>query len=497
MGVFQRALTTMRTQRDRGIGTLESIAIVIVAAILVSGVLVVKNIYPDAINNAVCQLRAAIGESVACEAGQYTADDGPTDFDLAPPTCKIYEETEKTKVEAGVWIFKVGTETAFIVREYSDGTVRATMIDGYTGGVGWELDPGGLGVVDVDIGIDAGYKSGDTWVFENNDEWQDMKAQIQAYRDQTGFWPTLGRNIAFWKDHDLVDEPRPADIVMKQYDISAHGKASTEFESDSLGPVNTKTDLHVGLELGGTKIVEVDKRTGEETQTFEFSGQYDTGFDVDISVDIEESKRGNENKIGTEASATAMQKVEGAFSVTRDENMDIVEISFESVREVGAEFDVDVSTGPGGDDPKKVQGIDSAAAGIEREGDVTNARVTKTVLTVDDSNRDIVNDWLGEPNDLTMASKVPLGALIPDEPSDDPFLQLLYEEATVNQVDYLNIADKSAFDASIKNGIKLGFSVSQEDSTAALTDAHYLGNPGSDGNRVMKSNEECILASRN
>lgn len=72
---------------ERGIGTLEVLGIVMTAVILVSGILVVQNKYPDKISNAFCQFGAAVGYGGDCEDGASTADggdDGEVDHSFPP-----------------------------------------------------------------------------------------------------------------------------------------------------------------------------------------------------------------------------------------------------------------------------------------------------------------------------------------------------------------------------------------------------------------------------
>ncbi|WP_277208331.1 hypothetical protein [Isoptericola croceus] len=113
---------------------------------------------------------------------------------------------------------------------------------------------------------------------------------------------------------------------------------------------------------------------------------------------------------------------------------------------------------------------------------------------MDASNRRVVDEWLASSNGLgdTVALAVPWGSMNPDAPSDDPFMQLMYEEATMSEIAYHNIRDKSGFDLAVKAGWKFGFGLSMEDATADAVDAQFLGAPGPDGQRVMINDSTCV-----
>lgn len=492
------------SRSDRGIGTLEVLGIVMTAVLLVSGILVVQNKYPDKISNAFCQFGAAVGYGGDCEDGSSVADGGDDEEidHSVPPKCKLYEESETNTVEGSFLWFDVGTSSSFIVREYSDGTVKATIVDGISADASYEFDPTSLAGKDspgvsVDVGGGAEFNYGDTWEFESADEWKEMQDQLEEYRDQEKWYNKTGRGMTWWIDRDLVDEPREADISLKETEL--HVNASGEVDllgggdgnsmpggnsDDSGGPdINAKAELEA--QLSGSVLKETDRRTGETETTYEFSAEGGAGVDISASQDLPGDETGG---VKHGADAEVMGGVEGAFSVTRDEDGEVTEIEFETMYEYGADANINAGHSDEWSEDGTDYGTDGKGGAGHKE---TNSRVTKTTLDVTDDNRDTVEDWLGSSGGAGEAAKIPMGAVIPDEPSDDPFEQLLYDEASVGQVDYKNIENKEEFEAKIKAGMRLGFSVSHEESTAEAVDAYYLSNKGQDGVRPMEHDSEC------
>src|SRR5690625_571356 len=443
---------------ERSIGTLELLGIVMTAVLLVSVILVDQNKYPDKISNAFCQFGAAVGYGGDCEDGSSVADGGDDEEidHSVPPKCKLYEESETNTVEGSFLWFDVGTSSSFIVREYSDGTVKATIVDGISADAGYEFDPVNLPGenspgVEIDVGGGAEFSYGDTWEFESVEEWGEMQTQLEDYRDQEKWYKKAGRGMTFWIDRDLVDEPRTADISLRETEL--HVNASGEVDllgggdgtsmpggSSDNGGMDVNANAHLSAELSGSVLTETDRRTGETETTYEFSASGEAGQELGVSQDVPVDDAGSLNaNIESEISGG----VEGAFSITRDEDGVVTEIEFETMHEYGA----DVSVNGGHEDEWTEDGekheTDGGGSGDHKR---TNSRVTKTTLEVNDDNRETVENWLGSAGGAGEAANIPIGAVIPDEPSDDPFEQLLYDEASVSQVHYQNIENKVELD---------------------------------------------------
>lgn len=462
---------------DRGASTLETLGVVVVAALLVTGVTFSMAAYPGLLSNALCRFTAAVGlGSGSCEPGDPQAEDPVTDDDFRPPVCMLYEESEQYSAEFKVWFFTFGESSGFIVQEFADGTVRVTATDGAGIGAGGSVssstfDAGKLGNgdnagLDIDLGGGVKFSYGDTWEFDDEDQWLEMKEQLDDYllqqemlKHEGGVWAAKSMG---WKE-----QPKDPEVSYVRTELELSLEAALGLRD----PTGTKDangdpeflDPNVGLTLegkaGGAVIVETNHGTGEQSWTYELSASGAAGAQVVVGEGAVEGG------------------VKGAFTVTRGKDGEVTQLVFQSTREAG------VSGGLG-------NGTFDEAGGSSGTSE-TDSYVTTTTLDVTDANRDLVDTWLADRNDAGVALSLPFGAMEPRSPSDDPFLQLLYEEATMSQLTYHNVKDKTEFEAAIKKGWEFGFAVSAENATASLTDAQFLGAPGTDGTRILVPDTEC------
>ncbi len=466
---------------DRGIGTTELLGIVAVAVLLVAGALAGAAAFSPHLQAAFCRLAAVVdgGSGAACDAGVPSTADEPTDDDFLPPVCMLHEESEKYSSEVKVWFFTFGQDSGFIVQEYADGTVRVTATDGAGIGASGAIssrtfDAGKLGNgdnagVEVNLGGGVKFSYGDTWEFDSPEQWQAMKDDLDDYllqqemlKHEGGYW---GAKAMGWKD-----EPKDPSVGFTRVELELGLEAGLGLK-DPTGTVGDDGkpeffDPNVGLHLeatAGTAVtIENNYDTGERSYTYELSGKGAVGGSVVVG-EIE-----------------AQGSTQGAFTVTRGKDGKVTELVFNTVREGGV-------SGSLGNDSFDVGG----GAGKEE----SRSTVTTTRLTVDDSNRAMVDRWLGERNDYGVALSLPFSAMVPDRPSDDPFLQHLYEKATTSVITYHNVRDKWEFEAAVKKGWEFGFSVSGEEATADAVSADFLGAPGKDGTRPLVTDETCRRAS--
>ena len=75
-------------------------------------------------------------------------------------------------------------------------------------------------------------------------------------------------------------------------------------------------------------------------------------------------------------------------------------------------------------------------------------------------------------------------------PGDD-FQNLMYTNATVSNVQYDNVSDKTGFAAEVKLGVAFGIDLSLETTDSRAVDATYLDVPGSNGTRSPVDFPEC------
>jgi hypothetical protein len=103
----------------------------------------------------------------------------------------------------------------------------------------------------------------------------------------------------------------------------------------------------------------------------------------------------------------------------------------------------------------------------------------------------LVNQWLVAQQDDPTGHISP-ATLFPDRlvPGDE-FQNMMYTNATVSNVQYDNVSDKTGFAAEVKLGVGFGIDVSLETTDSRAVDATYLGVPGSNGTRAPVDFPEC------
>jgi hypothetical protein len=464
------------TWGDRGASTLATLGVVIVAALLVTGAVVGVAAYPGSISSALCRFAAAAGLSPgSCDAAAPEAVAPKTDEDFRPPVCMLEETSEQYSAEVKVWFLSFGENSGFIVQEFSDGTVRATATDGASVGAGGAItsktfDAGKLGGgdnagVDIDLGGGLKFSYGDTWEFESADQWKDMKGQLDDYLLQQEMLKQEGGAYAVmamgWED-----PPKPAQVSFTKLELEAALNASAGLRepTGTVGDDGKETfiDPNVGVTLeasaGTAVILETNHETGEQSWTFELTGSGSVGAEAVVGQ------------------VQAEGEIQGALTVTRNKKGELTQIVMQTSHEGG------FAGGFGNDTSENVSG-----SGDHTETDST---VTTTTLDVTDSNRSTVEDWLGaRSTGATLA--LPFAAAVPDAPSDDPFQQLLYEQARTSAITYHNVSDKWEFEAAVKKGWQFGMAISGETATSSATDANFLGAPGTDGTRPLIPDSTC------
>ncbi|GCE78051.1 hypothetical protein CBZ_31070 [Cellulomonas biazotea] len=462
-------------QHERGVGSLEVMGVVTVVVLLVAGVLAGLSSYPGHMASALCKVAAAIGSASECDAPPLAEPD-PTDEDYLPPSCMAHETSEQYSATVKVWFFEFGQDSGFVVQEFADGTVRVTVTDGVGLGAGGSVTSntfdigkvggGGNSGLDVDLGGGVKFSYGDTWTFDSPEQWGEMKDQLDDYllqqemlKHEGGFW---GAKAMGWKD-----PPKDPEVSFTQAELELTLDAAFGLK-DPTGTLDDQGnpeffDPNVGVTLsasaGAAVMIETNHENGETSWTYSVSGEGAVGADVVVGH------------------GEAAGKIDGAFTVTRDKDGQVTEVVFQSVREGG------VSGGLGNDS------FDQASGGGSHSE--SESLVTTTRLTVDDGNRDLVDSWLADRNDAGVALSLPFAAMVPDRPSDDPFLDLLYRDATTSQITYLNVRDKWEFEAAVKKGWQFGFGISGENATADAVNADYLGAPRQDGIRTMIPDGTC------
>jgi hypothetical protein len=464
-----------RQDRQRGAAAVEHLGVIVIVIALV-GVLVLA--------------ATPVGQSVAaklCEAfgtecgtaGTFEAVDQPvTDADFLPASCMYHQDSTKASSSISIAFIKIGQDNGFIVQKFSDGTVRATVTDGgsvgASGGVGGKFDFGKLGDgknsgADVDFGGNLKFSYGDTWQFDSEAEYEQLRGQLDDYLMQQEMLKQEGGVFAIKAMGGFVDPPKPPEIKTTQFGVEGTVNGAFGLREPNGTDANGKEtylDPNAGVNAqikAGTQVIQRrNTDNGDVSWTYELSVCAQGGVALIAGG-------------GSGSAATA-----GALTVTRDADGLVKQIVFQTTREVGAEGHLG---------NKKTFPVKGATGHGE-----TSSTVVKTMLDVDDTNRATVDAWLNQTNQYGQAATLalPWESMVPDHPSDDPFQQLLYEQAKVSQIQYDNIKDQQGFDLSVKAGWKLGFGVSLEESTADAVEAQFLGAPYPDGHRGMVDDSTCV-----
>jgi len=325
---------------------------------------------------------------------------------------------------------------------------------------------------EVKVGAGLTYEYGSTWQFEDMDEFDAMREQLDAYVDEqhelrSGTYWGLAKGIVLEMTGSKREPPKDPRIGYHKIGIEAALKAGagvrfTGSGTDAKGDpelIDPKMGVNGSLTAGGTVIVKEDAESGTLSYTYELNGKAELGGGMVVGH------------------ATGQGAVSGAFTTTYDEDGLLAEIAFKSSYAIGA-------TGTVGNDTFKILN------GKMSENE-SRSVVTTTKLAVTDANRSLVEDWIGGHAKQRTLS-LPFSAFVPESPSSDPFMQLMYEEAKLSQTTYDNVKDTQGFGMAIKKGWELGFNVSQEDSTATKTQGRFLGAPTQDGTRQLVEDEKCM-----
>ncbi|MCL3859930.1 hypothetical protein [Actinotalea sp. K2] len=464
---------------DRGVSSLELLGVVTLVALLVAGVTLGVARYPDHLASVLCRFVVAAGGGAgSCDVGPVPVADAPTDADFQPGVCMLNSTSEQYNAEVKVWFLSIGDSSGFIVQEFSDGSVRATLTDGASVGASTavssntfdtdKLGDGNAAGLDVNLGGNLTFGYGDTWEFDDAAQWTAMKDQLDDYliqrvqlqNDQYG-----GVALWLWMSDGYVSAPKDPMVsyatIGVDVALDASGGVRVPTGHDSTGK-ETFLDPQAGLNLevsaGGSVVVETNHETGERSYTYELTGSGEAGADAVV------------------AHASGEGEIQGAFTTTYDANGELSELSFKSSYEVGYQASLGNGSLP--------------VSGSYGEGETTSV-VTTTTIGIDDSNRALADEWLSFRNGASQTLSLPFGAMVPDRPSSDPFLQLLYEQGRTSQIAYHGVSDGWEFGLAVKKGWEFGFSISAEEATATKTDAAFLGAPGVDGSRAFIDDALC------
>lgn len=475
-------LHRLARQGHRGAATLEYAAAFALVAILVGGTSASARAstpaYGNIVQQAICKVATAVGMEGGCSGATGPTDPNqpPTDpgFDPKPKKCKVSEYTEQVNAEIKIAFIKIGDNAGFIERTFSDGTVTYTATDGaslgVTGGFGAKLD---IGKVErgakVDFGAGVKFDYGSTWTFKNAEEAAAMRKQLDDYLlEQQIIRNDPYYSIKFlWSDPKEPPKPPSQSVSTIETTVDAEGKLGLSLPWDSDPKADSGVPnlslADVGLKFGTTgRWTQIrDNESGNTT--------YTTGGEVFGEANANLGPAGGQLK----------RILGSSIAITRDKNNNIVGVTMVTTREGKATSSVNVGQGDLGG---KVSDSDAASS----------VTVTTTNLEVKTPEQQaLVNQWLAaqaaDPNGYVSPETFFPDTLVPG----DPFQNLMYTNATVSNVEYDNVTDKTGFAAEVKLGVAFGIDLSLETTDSNAVDATYLDVPGSNGTRAPVDFPEC------
>jgi hypothetical protein len=473
-------LARLTRQGARGSATLEYAAAFALVAMLVGGTSAGAQagapVYGDIVKKAICKVATAVGMGGSCPGGSTDPNTPPQDppSNPKPARCKVSEHGEKVNAEVKIVFIKIGENAGFIETTYSDGTATYTATDGAslgaTGGFGTKLD---IGKVErgakVDFGAGLRFDYGSTWTFKDAEEAKAMREQLDAYLLEQEMLRHDPNYPLIWLVQKPKEPPKPPSqsVTAIETTLDAEGTLglSLPFDSDpndkSGIPNLSLADAGVKFGTSGKWTQIHDNLTGNTT--------YTTGGETFGQL------TGNVGPYGGE-----LKKILGSsMSITRDKDNNIVKVTLVTTNEGKATSSVN-----GGQVDLGGKASDSDSA--------SSLTVTTTSLDVKTPEQQaLVNQWLAaqqtDANGYVSPETFFPDRLVPG----DAFQNLMYTNATVSNVEYNNVSDKSGFAAEVKLGVAFGIDLSLETNDSRAVDATYLDIPGSDGIRAPVDFPEC------
>lgn len=460
---------SVRWRDDRGSGTLELQGVLAVAAVLIVAVVGAVAVFPSEASTAVCRVVAAFDGGGACLPGT-SASEPLTDEQLKPEVCKLSQTSSSGGGGVEIAIVKLGGDWSVSYSQMSNGEVHATVTNGASAGAqlkaGAEIGPAATAEVSVSGGYT--YQLGDTWVY-GKEEWPAAKAQMEKYAGQAWLrWAGAGD---WWG----ARPPGPADIRYHEFGAEARVDATAQvggkLPAQPDGPTPTLELANISAGAGGRVSAQRSDNSKEEKVTWTYS----VAGDASASAGV----------VGMGVSGEVAGT--GSLGITRTYDGTLVEVTFETVTQTAGSVDVapnisyTASNGPGNKE------LGSTAGGGASATDRT-ITVTTTTLEVTRENRDLVEAYLS--SGRVLPAVVPV---VPDSPSDDAWLQHLYERATTSRNVYAASAFEKEMGASVSVGVGFGVNGSSGEANETIDTSQFLGSPRTDGKRPFLADADCTV----
>lgn len=477
---------------ERGASSAEYVGAIVVAAILTGSVIFAVSPQGSGVRSAACEaVGSIVQQDLGCASGEGGDEAGapPTDEDFTPAPCEVSSTGSEYNTVISLGIVDIGENAALVRTVMSDGTVTLTATDGgmlgLSGGVGADAEAGGgaqLGA-SIDFGGGVTFNTGDTWTFpdqESADSFEDLLSDHQV-RQMT--YEQNGLSGAVLDFIDPLDPlPLPTSVTSE---IGVTGEVQGQLGLDLAGNEDgSGPSLELQAVAGSVQADAVWVQTTNTNNTE--SGDDDTTtFTVDMKVnpdvssDIWAVDLGLGDTIGM------------SLAITQDAEGRITEVTIVSTSEGAINGGASIE---GGGKSGKNEGSGS----LFTSETATTATVTTTTLTLDPQapgyaqDLAVVEGWLGpDAGGYEWEGAIPMGAVNPAHPGDDPFSQLMHEQATVSAITSEGVTNSAGLAAQISLGLKLGFDFSISESQAEAVYAAYLGAPDN-GVRTMVPYDDCV-----
>lgn len=444
---------------ERGAGTLEYLAAVLVAAILAAGLLATQQgpQIAAAMDRAICSVTSmAPGGSGSCDTRGNREDFGAPNFE--PDECTVSTAGSSEKVDVSIAIIDGGGSHGVQVAEirHADGRVEYAVSQTGEGNVGVGVGIGGKGKggedspgaeLSGDLSVSGSYSGGPTYTVDSLEQAQQIQQQLMGnpFAD-VGIEPTSETTTWGGSAEGSID----LGIALGDDGNGGHGQTQPGQDVDQAG-------LNGALD-GSHQYSTTVNADGTTVYTTTWTGEI-TG---------EGNAMGAAGAAGTWSGSTSIQ-------ITRDADGQITHITFETVTEGGSSLTI------GGDE-------------IGATGALNQDTVTTHSLAVTGQNRDTVEQWLGSQaaGDSYMGL-APFSSMLWDgtQQASDPMQNLLYQEAQITQLSMDKWEESSTIGGEIKWGVKLGASYTYTDAERNVVDAQYAGAP-TGGQRPWHNMEVCF-----
>ena len=481
----------MRHRTDRGATGLQTVAIAVLAALLVgtTGVILTTPEIPAAVCRAVGDV---VGRDLGCTPATPTPEPPATDQDFEPDKCKVNQTGDKYSGVVQVAFVRIGENAGFTVTEYSDGSVTMMATNGAevgaAGGFGADVALGELdAAAKVDFGGGLKFDYGSTWTFAD-------KAQADQFRDQLDDYLADQWALSHPACYGMVCVPRPIhgtpapsvpSTTFAGIETQASVSGKLGLSGATQGPDMTQaqmTQLGIGAKLKPSAkwtMTRDNAQTPEDPSDDTVTHVTDLQFNSETTGALQLATGGVGSMVGM------------AFSFTTNARGEITSLKIVSTSEVVSTAGIDAQgsvTSGQGDHSTSVGGQVSGTTDI---GDMVVTETSLTLDPTDTASQQVVRDWMGGSGGYP--GLIALNSINPATPNPgDPFATLLYTQATSSTVNYDHVTDKQRFALNVKFGLAFGIDISSESSQTSATRATYLGAPAADGIRPDLDFLDCV-----